>query len=70
VSFISDADEDYDGDGHDGMGSTLDDFYQDDDISPDAIHAALEKSQNNSNHTPLNLKDNKPKRRYFKKKKV
>jgi hypothetical protein len=70
VSFISDADEDYDGDGHDGMGSTLDDFYQDDDISPDAIHAALEKSQNNSNHTPINLKDNKPKRRYFKKKKV
>jgi hypothetical protein len=70
VSFISDADEDYDGDGHDGMGSTLDDFYKEDDISPDAIHAALEKSQNNSNHTPLNLKDNKPKRRYFKKKKV
>jgi hypothetical protein len=64
VAFISDADEDYDGDGHDGMGS-----FAEDEISSDAIHAALEKSQNNSNHTPLNLKDNKPKRRYFKKKK-
>ena len=65
VAFISDADEDYDGDGHDGMGS-----FAEDEISSDAIHAALEKSQNNSNHTPLNLKDNKPKRRYFKKKNV
>jgi hypothetical protein len=61
-------DEGFIGDGHDGMGSTLDDFYTDDDISPDAIHAALEKSQKDSSHSPLNLKDAKPKRRYFKKK--
>jgi hypothetical protein len=70
VSFVSDADEDYDGDGHDGMGSTLDDFYKEDDISPEAIHAALEKSKLDASHSPLNLKDANPKRRYFKKKKV
>jgi hypothetical protein len=71
MAFVSDAGEDYDGDGHDGMGSTLDDFYKEDDnISPDAIHAALEKSKQDVSHSPLNLKDDKPKRRYFKKKKV
>jgi hypothetical protein len=64
VSFISDADEDYDGDGHDGMGS-----FAEDDISPEAIHAALEKSQKDSSHGPLNLKDAKPKRRNFARKK-
>ena len=70
VSFISDADEDYDGDGHDGMGSTLDDFYKDEDgPSPDAIHAALEKSQKDSTHGPLVIKENKPKRRNFTRKK-
>jgi hypothetical protein len=70
VAFISDADEDYDGDGHDGMGSTLDDFYKDEDgPSPDAIHAALEKSQKESSHGPLNLKSEKPKRRNFTRKK-
>ena len=67
VAFISDADEDYDGDGHDGMGSFAD---EEDDVSPDAIHAALEKSKQDVSHSPLNLKDAKPKRRYFKKKKV
>jgi hypothetical protein len=41
-----------------------------DNISPDEIHAALQKSQMDMEHTPLNLKDNKPKRRYFKKKKA
>jgi hypothetical protein len=66
MAFVSDAGEDYTGDGHDGMGSFAD---EDDDISPDAIHAALEKSKQDSNHSPLNLKEN-PKRRYFKKKKV
>ena len=35
----------------------------------DEIHAALEKSQKDVSHTPLNLKPEKPKRRYFKKKK-
>jgi hypothetical protein len=69
VKFISDAGEDYDGDGHDGMGSTLDDFYKDDDISPDAIHAALEKSKQDVTHGPLNLKSDKPKRRNFARKK-
>jgi hypothetical protein len=43
-----------------------DDF---DDISPDAIHAALEKSQQDSSHSPLNLKSDKPKRRNFARKK-
>lgn len=33
------------------------------------IHAALDKSLKESEHTPLNLKTEKPKRRYFKKKK-
>jgi hypothetical protein len=63
VKFISDVDEDYDGDGHEGMGS-----FAEDEISPDAIHAALEKSKQDVSHTPLNLKSEKPKRRYFKKK--
>lgn len=67
VAFISDADEDYDGDGHDGMGSFAD---EEDDVSAEAIHAALEKSKQDVSHSPLNLKDAKPKRRYFKKKKV
>lgn len=56
--------EEFTGDGHDGMGS----FADEDDISPDAIHAALEKSQKDVTHAPLNLKAEKPKRRYFKKK--
>ena len=61
------VDEEFTGDGHDGMGSLAD---EDDDISADAIHAALEKSKQDVSHSPLNLKDAKPKRRYFKKKKV
>jgi hypothetical protein len=67
MAFISDADEDYDGDGHDGMGSFAD---EEDDVSSDDIHAALEKSQKDSSHGPLNLKTENPKRRYFKKKKA
>jgi hypothetical protein len=68
VAFISDAGEDYTGDGHDGMGSFAD---EDDDISTDAIHAALEKSQQDASHGPLVIKDAKPKRRnYPRKKKV
>jgi len=66
VKFISDADENYTGDGHDGMGSFAD---EEDDVSAEAIHAALEKSKQDVSHGPLNLKE-KPKRRYFKKKKV
>ena len=67
MAFISDADEDYDGDGHDGMGSFAD---EEDNVSSDDIHAALEKSQKDSSHGPLNLKTENPKRRYFKKKKA
>ena len=40
----------------------------DDEISPEQIHAALEKSRKDVTHSPLNLKAEKPKRRYFKKK--
>ena len=43
--------------------------FAEDDISPDAIHAALEKSQQDVTHGPLNLKENKPKRRNFARKK-
>ena len=41
---------------------------EDDEIDPEIIHAAIEKSQKASTHSPLNLKAEKPKRRYFKKK--
>jgi hypothetical protein len=34
------------------------------------IHAALDKSLKENEHVPLNLKSEKPKRRYFKKKKA
>jgi hypothetical protein len=43
--------------------------FAEDDISPDAIHAALEKSKQDVSHGPLNLKDAKPKRRNFARKK-
>ena len=55
------TDEEFEGNGHDGIGS-----FEEDDVSPDAIHAALEKSQQDVSHGPLNLK---PKRRNFVKKK-
>jgi hypothetical protein len=42
----------------------------DDGPSADEIHAALDQSLKNTEHAPLNLKDTKPKRRYFKKKKA
>jgi hypothetical protein len=41
----------------------------DDEISPDQIHAALEKSQKDASHPPLNLKSEKPKRRHYPRKK-
>ena len=65
MAIIS-VDEEFTEDRHDGMGS----FAEEDDISPEAIHAALEKSKQDASHSPLNLKDANPKRRYFKKKKV
>jgi hypothetical protein len=41
----------------------------DDEISPEQIHAALEKSQKDVSHAPLNLKSEKPaKRRHYRKK--
>ena len=43
-------------------------FDDEDEIDPAVIHAAIEKSQKDSAHAPLNLKTEKPKRRYFKKK--
>lgn len=43
--------------------------FEEDDISPEAIHAALEKSQQDVSHGPLNLKTEKPKRRNFARKK-
>ena len=39
-----------------------------DDIDPDIIHAAIAKSQQVAAVPPLNLKPEKPKRRYYKKK--
>ena len=45
--------------------------YEASDPTPDEVHAAIEKSIQNSSHGPLNLKDPAPrKRQYFKKKKV
>jgi hypothetical protein len=41
-----------------------------DGIDAEQIHAALQKSQMDMEHVPLNLKSEKPKRRYFKKKKA
>lgn len=41
----------------------------DDEVDPAIIHAAIEKSQQDTVHQPLDLKAAKPKRRYYKKKK-
>jgi hypothetical protein len=60
MAIIS-SDGEYTGDSHNGMESTLDD----DDPSSDEIHAALEKSQKDSSHGPLIIKDIKPKRKYY-----
>lgn len=53
-------------DDHPDQDSSLDD--DEDGPSAEEIHAALEKSQKDTEHAPLNLKAEKPKRRYFKKK--
>ena len=58
--------EEFTGDGHDGMGS-LDEF--EDGPTADEIHAAMERSQQSSVLPPLNLKDHKPKKRHFARKK-
>ena len=41
-----------------------------DEVSPDAIHAALEQSQKDGEHGPLVTKPNKARRPYYKKKKA
>jgi hypothetical protein len=43
---------------------------EEDEVSPDAIHAALEQSQKDGEHGPLMTKDKSKRRQYFKKKKV
>ena len=48
---------------------TANDHEDEDDISAAEIQAAIDKSIKDSTHAPLNLKAEKPKRRYFKKKK-
>jgi hypothetical protein len=48
----------------------LDSADEEDGPSAEEIHAALDQSLKNTEHAPLNLKTEKPKRRYFKKKKV
>lgn len=49
--------------------STNFDNVDEDGPTPAQIHAALEKSQKDSEHQPLNLKESKPKRRNFPRKK-
>lgn len=73
MAVISTDDEEFTGDGHDGMDSTLDEYYIDEDhIDPDIIHAAMEKSQKDASHGPMVVKEAKPKRRNYppRKKKV
>ena len=41
-----------------------------DEPTPEQIHAAIERSKKAGEHNPLYAKESKPKRRYFKKKKV
>jgi hypothetical protein len=69
-------DEWFEGDGHDGMGTTLEEFdryeehmAEDGDPTPEQIHAAMERAKQTSTHPPLNLKEAKPKRRNFTRKK-
>ena len=50
------------------LGFVSDDDYKPGDPTPEEIQAAIDKSIKDINHTPLNLKTEKPKRRYFKKK--
>jgi hypothetical protein len=52
------------------LGFVTDDEYEPGDPTPEEIQAAIDKSIKDINHAPLNLKTEKPKRRYFKKKKA
>lgn len=51
------------------VGFAFDDEYDDSDPTADEIHAALEKAQQATSHQPLVMKDPKPRRRSFRKKK-
>jgi hypothetical protein len=50
-------------------GSLNSDYYSENDPSPDQIHAALEKSKESTEHTPLVLKEAKSRRRVYSRKK-
>jgi hypothetical protein len=78
MSFTSEDEQEFTGDGHDGMGSVPEEFDRhfehmadEDEISAEMIHAAMEKSRDALQHTPLVIKDPKPARRrnYSRKKK-
>jgi len=77
MSFISEDKQEFTSDGHDGMGTTLEEFdryyehiVEEDGPSAEQIHAALEKSRNESRHGPLVIKDNKvPRRKNYSRKK-
>ena len=51
-------------------GFIYDDEYDEDEISPEQIHAALEKTQKDISHQPLVIKESKPRRRPYKRKKT
>jgi hypothetical protein len=76
MTFVSEDKQEFTGDGHDGMGTTSEEFdryyehmVDEDGPSADEIHAALEKSKVASQHAPLVIKDSKPRRRNFSRKK-
>lgn len=70
--YIASDDEEFAGDGPDGTSYEYDGYEEpmsdDDEITQDQIHAAIEKSQKAVAHVPLDLKEPKPRRKYFKKK--
>lgn len=51
------------------IGFAFDDEYDDDGPTADEIHAALEKSQTDVKHGPLIIKENRPKRKHYTRKK-
>jgi hypothetical protein len=51
-------------------GFAYDEDYDEDEISPEQIHAALEKSRQGTSHQPLIIKENKPRRRPYRRKKL
>jgi len=77
MTFVSEDKQEFTGDGHDGMGTTSEEFdryyehmIDEDGPSAEQIHAALEKSRNESRHGPLVIKDNKaPRRKNYSRKK-